>query len=64
MRCKKEEDKGGTDGKQEEGMKGRRNTVERNATGKVVEKKEKLRVREEAFIWHWLALGNECTMAS
>lgn len=50
MRCKKEEDKGGTDGKQEEGMKGRRNTVERNATGKVVEEKEKLRVREEAFI--------------
>ena len=64
MRWEKEEDRGGTDGKQEKGMKGRRSTMERNATGKVVKKKEKLREREESFIRHRLTLGNECTMAS
>lgn len=60
----KKEAREGIDRKQEEGMKGKRSTAERSVTGKAVEKKEKLREREEAFIQHWLTLGNELTTAN
>jgi len=45
-------------------MKGKWSTAERSVTGKAVENKEKLREREEAFIQHWLTLGNELTTAN
>lgn len=45
-------------------MKGKRSAAERSVTGKAVEKKEKLREREEPFIQHWLTLGNELTTAN
>lgn len=49
MRREKKEAREGTDGKQES-MKGKRGAAERSASGKAVEKKEKLREREEAFV--------------
>lgn len=63
MRREKKEAREGTDGKQE-WMKGKRGAAERSASGKAVEKKEKLREREEAFVQHWLTLGNELTMTN
>lgn len=59
-----EETRKGIDGKQEESMKGKRSAAERSATGETMEKKEKLREKEESFIQYWLILGNEVTITN